>query len=414
MDAESQTASVRPTFESLVLTGVLQDGVTPLRCVDTSGLLGETSDTVVQMIDQLKRVGLVNAFLLVFNGEESKVSLHHQAMLTLLRLCFGDFLGNAVIVVTRWYMDAAGAKRRAKSNLTEAARAKELNDMIKASLYFDGEIPVVFIDSDPEEEQRSHTREALLALDRIITSTSKFECLDIHTVRALFDLQKSQIDQLTTENESLQQLHEPSPQPPQLLQLTSELQELKKRESELQATLKLVCDERNAEVKRLSDLLEREREKNDKLTDRLLATPVAVVHTAPPSPAAESTDIYQTPPPKQRSAAATAVSSMANDMNNAPNPNDRTRPSPASVSDFQIFTPPQPVPQHTARQSSTYYTPSCDIYDDGPRSSPRRSSHGTSGGNKSGDCAPGMVYVRGYTRSNGTKVAGYYRRAPSK
>ena len=54
---------------------------------------------------KLRELREVNAFLIVFNGRQTRFDAHLQAMIVLFKNIFGDqFINNTAIVFTNWGM----------------------------------------------------------------------------------------------------------------------------------------------------------------------------------------------------------------------------------------------------------------------------------------------------------------------
>jgi predicted GTPase len=74
--------------------------------VDTPGLgdsEGRDGEHIANMVAEIKKIGFINTFLIVFNGQNPRFDQHLKSMLSLFKEIFGpDFIHNTAFLFTRW------------------------------------------------------------------------------------------------------------------------------------------------------------------------------------------------------------------------------------------------------------------------------------------------------------------------
>ena len=199
--------------------------------VDTPGLgdaLGRDSEHVAAMVAQLKELGSVNAFVIVFNGQNPRMDEGLRAMMKIFVEVFGaELLHHAILCFTRWSYDrrtVAGRRPDAQEHTEQ-----EFNELLQRDLGLDisqHRVPCVFIDNEYEKhsvraistaaELKCYTDE-LRKLRTIACGLPPFECRDIKAVLSERDRlrkekeiveRQAELDRLEAEQreESLQRL----------------------------------------------------------------------------------------------------------------------------------------------------------------------------------------------------------------
>jgi predicted GTPase len=169
--------------------------------VDTPGLGdSEHRDTLnlADIVKTLKQLESVNAFILVFNGQNPRMDGQLRSMMMLFKEMFGEkFLENILLVFTRWPMDQRSRTIRAKLGENEEFKSQAYNQKIQQLFNLDtniAPIPCFFTDNcyiEPdmdimtvEELERFHAE--LKNIKNVVEAMTPFECKDIkiaHTER---------------------------------------------------------------------------------------------------------------------------------------------------------------------------------------------------------------------------------------
>lgn len=123
-----------------------------VRCVDTPGLCdteGRDREHVASMVDVLRDdVKYVNAFLILFNGQDTKLNAHLKDMLIIFRDTFGEeFLKNVMLGFTHWEYDRKARVKRKKNNSSNEQKASMMNKELRATLGHTFDCPCVFLDN---------------------------------------------------------------------------------------------------------------------------------------------------------------------------------------------------------------------------------------------------------------------------
>ena len=175
------------------LTYRFDDG-SPFFVIDTPGLGdsdGRDSMHIAKMADALKRHRSVHLFVLVFNGQDPRLSIHMQGMLGIFSEMFGaGFLDNACVLFTRWYMDQASLRRRQKAGDTKEKRTLEFQEEFTNRFGCPKPIPCFFLDcntSPGDEEEVKLQLQELKELKALAMSKKRFECLSVQDVLSLRD-----------------------------------------------------------------------------------------------------------------------------------------------------------------------------------------------------------------------------------
>mmetsp|Transcript_18576 Transcript_18576/g.34344 ORF Transcript_18576/g.34344 Transcript_18576/m.34344 type:complete len:829 (+) Transcript_18576:43-2529(+) len=144
------------TYSTKVKTHPWRGSEHMVRCVDTPGLCdteGRDREHVASMVDVLKdSVKYVNAFLILFNGQDTKLNGHLKDMLIVFRDTFGEeFLKNVMLGFTHWEYDRKAKLKRKKSNTTSEQKASMMNKELRATLGHGFDCPCVFLDNQINE-----------------------------------------------------------------------------------------------------------------------------------------------------------------------------------------------------------------------------------------------------------------------
>jgi hypothetical protein len=164
--------------------------------VDTPGLgdaLGRDSEHVAAMVAQLKKLGSVNAFVIVFNGQNPRMDEGLRAMMKIFSEVFGaELLHHAILCFTRWSYDrrtVAGRRADAEEHIEQ-----EFNELLQRDLGLDisqHRVPCVFIDNDYEKDsvraistavELKRYSDELRKIRTIACALPPFECRDIKAV----------------------------------------------------------------------------------------------------------------------------------------------------------------------------------------------------------------------------------------
>jgi len=173
------------TRETSSLDAEFDDG-RPVKFIDTPGLgdsgpgdNGESQDTinVRNMIAHLKKEEYVNCFAIVFNGQSPRLDAGTKDMISLFSQCFGpDFLGNAVMVFSRWSQseesieDRNDAAIEAGYSSAEQMVTEQFDAIFKKEFNYTGRpIPKLFIDSNCGIKGKAGP-----GLDHFLKCTSQF------------------------------------------------------------------------------------------------------------------------------------------------------------------------------------------------------------------------------------------------
>ena len=74
---------------------------------------GCDSQNIAAMVDKLKELCHVNAFLIVFNGQSPRLDEPLRAMLNIFADIFGKgFFSNVILIFTRWEHDDKSERKR--------------------------------------------------------------------------------------------------------------------------------------------------------------------------------------------------------------------------------------------------------------------------------------------------------------
>jgi len=160
--------------------------------VDTCGF-GDSKENEDQQIKDLvallRNLIYVNKFLIVLNSQTPRLDSQVQDMLKAFKDIFGDEVcKNISIVFTRWDYDQRSLRERKAKTISEDARTREINNLIKTKIGFDTEkypMECFFVDSvsimdaenDDEECKKSLDKE-FRRLKTVCAQSEKFICID--------------------------------------------------------------------------------------------------------------------------------------------------------------------------------------------------------------------------------------------
>mmetsp|Transcript_153966 Transcript_153966/g.493624 ORF Transcript_153966/g.493624 Transcript_153966/m.493624 type:complete len:1296 (-) Transcript_153966:324-4211(-) len=144
--------------------------------IDTRGVgEGEARDpaNIAALVHELRELGHVSVFVLVFNSEQPRLNATVQNMLLLLEECFGWKLWrNVALLFTRWYMDPKSQQRRKKSSdqikQEWSSRLRELfPTSIVQALPDKQPFPCYFVDSEAAIDPGADAEEREAALKEL-------------------------------------------------------------------------------------------------------------------------------------------------------------------------------------------------------------------------------------------------------
>lgn len=166
--------------------------------IDTPGLGNSAAQdlkSVVDIVKTFKETGYVNAFLIVFNGQDPRIDERLKTMLTIFKEMLGEsFIQNVLLVFTRWPMDQRSRAIRAKIGETEEYKGQAYNEKIQELCSFDttaNPIPCFFLDNcclerDLEvmtEEELECFYTEVKKLRTSIETLPAYDCREIKVVR---------------------------------------------------------------------------------------------------------------------------------------------------------------------------------------------------------------------------------------
>ena len=161
----------------------------PLTICDTPGLgdpSGRDSLNIVDMVEVLKDIKHVNAFIIVFNGQNPRIDLNLKSILQLFQKIFGkDFINNVIIQFSRWSFDKRSIKVRAASGTGEETQAESWNQRFQQELGATKDLPVVFVDALRQEDDVDEIKafkEQTDLLWEAINTLEPYECKDFEAV----------------------------------------------------------------------------------------------------------------------------------------------------------------------------------------------------------------------------------------
>ena len=178
----------------------LGDHGKPFTLCDTPGLgdpAGKDSENILNMVETLKEVKYVNAFIIVFNGQNPRFDKDLKDMLLLFQNIFGKgFLKNAIIEFSRWGFDKRSVKMRTRNNISEQEQAQLWNQKFHQEIGTTESMPVVFVDAlyDQEDDQEVTVfKNQTDFLWKTINKMKPYECKDFQAILTENDQLKKDI-----------------------------------------------------------------------------------------------------------------------------------------------------------------------------------------------------------------------------
>lgn len=126
------------------------------------------------MIEVIKREKTVDAFLLVFNGNDKRWDSSTKNVLKLLEQNFPDFYDNTIVVLNQMPMNEDNIKRRKKvrSDMLTAAAVKEFIREISQTP--SAILPVVCLDTKFDEQSLEEVQAFKLSIEFIFSQVKLF------------------------------------------------------------------------------------------------------------------------------------------------------------------------------------------------------------------------------------------------
>ena len=173
----------------------------PFTIFDTPGLgdpSGNDSSNIMEMVQTLKKIRFVNAFVIVFNGQNPRIDLALKGILQIFKQIFGkDFLKNTIIQFSRWSFDKRASRLRSKNGITEKKHAIKWNQNFQKELGLDHALPVVYVDALYEKDDDDESLAFKTQSDKlwqIINEMDEYECKDFESVLAEHDQFRKQVE----------------------------------------------------------------------------------------------------------------------------------------------------------------------------------------------------------------------------
>jgi len=161
--------------------------------IDTPGFgdeIKEDEKMVNELVDKLKNdVQWINAFVIVFNGQNPRFTYSLRSMVTLFERMFGsDFWKNVIFLVSHWHYSPSDIDRR---NMTEEEWTRDRNKVFAQFDLKGKKIDSVFIDShynNMDLNEKNHFVNNTEKLWNFANDVDPFHCKDIKT--ALSEIQQ--------------------------------------------------------------------------------------------------------------------------------------------------------------------------------------------------------------------------------
>ena len=155
------------------------DSKTKVYVCDTPGL-SDTEDRDQDIVNSIRQVITnhgypINAFLIVVNGQEPRLSNRFQDMFASIHEMFGNrFLPHVRFVFTNWGLDKKSVKKREQNGESELKRKEEIQELLAKNYFYQRPVPCFFLETldfddaefcpDELREQRSNLKESCCSI----------------------------------------------------------------------------------------------------------------------------------------------------------------------------------------------------------------------------------------------------------
>lgn len=210
---------------------------------------GKDKKNASQMINVLKDVRTLNAFILVFNGGNIRWNEATWSVLNLLNNMFPNFWDNLIVVINFWPADQRSQNRRKQQKRQEGDLTQDIKKNLKLK-YGVEKIRISFLDvlyDKDDDEEKSIFYNEIRNIQIIINSFKDYPTCDLKACLKDSDQQKENFKKLNDEMGKLQFEHAAESK-----RMEAQLAESKRREA---AHL--------AESKRLQERMEEEKKKRE-------------------------------------------------------------------------------------------------------------------------------------------------------
>lgn len=200
--SSSRSVTQKTTFEKGKYLG--KPSEQEILVVDTQGYNdpdGKDKENAAQMIETIKSLKSVHAFLLVFNGNIIRWNEATWSILNLFHNMFPNFWENMLIIINFWGNDISSQNKRIKQKRTEGDLIKDINNNLMKK-YGVKKVAISFLDAlydETKDEEKVAFFNELKNIQIIINNFNDYE-----TIKLKAELKKS--DKIQKEyEESLQQ-----------------------------------------------------------------------------------------------------------------------------------------------------------------------------------------------------------------
>ena len=169
------------------------DSKAKVNVCDTPGL-SDTEDRDQDIVNSIRQVITnhgypINAFLIVVNGQEPRLSNAFQDMFASIHEMFGNkFLPHVRFVFTKWGLDKSSVRKRKQKGESESKRKKEIQELLANSYFYQRPVPCFFLetlDFDDAEFCTDELREQRSNLKESCCSTQAYEVRDLKQIELL-------------------------------------------------------------------------------------------------------------------------------------------------------------------------------------------------------------------------------------
>ena len=153
----------------------------------------EEMEIIENMVDVLKEMKWVNAFMVVFKQNDNRNTNGFFSMINLLEKMFGHKFWDHVVIAASHWCHAKIDRLESKPQLTMDFWSNQFNKKLQQNFAVNKNLSSVFIDSHAylqEELEAKHFQQETSKLWLLIKNSNIFHCQDINSVLSELTLMK--------------------------------------------------------------------------------------------------------------------------------------------------------------------------------------------------------------------------------